>query len=280
MCQAIKECVKALLKWVTSRPLWAYVGLILVAMIAITVGIDHNWHSLASFFGNSHKETDTRSFLDLANFLYFITGLFTAVLAAIAYVNFKLFNTISGNSNLLQIDERWGSPEIIKARQIIHVLYRTACDNVNYEERNPRVSLAETVYPEIAKAVVQMSVSTHPIIRDKFIYLLNYLEFMESLGFLYKDADAKKIAELEAFCGHTLVFNYGVFFSYIEYKNTKHNKKGYFNEFKNLVKSIKQEKTNIAEIENSQSYYEPIICYHDKTIELTNCELLKALIAE
>lgn len=169
MCKCIKECVKWVLERVASLPLYMYIIAIFLIMAAFTWGIDHNWHSIASWFGNNNTNDALNIYNDLANFLYVITGFFTAILAAIAYINFKLFNKTSSQSNLLQIDERWGSPEIIKARQIIHVLYRTVCDEVKFEEQNPRITLEKDVYPKVARTIVQMSISKHKEIRDAFI---------------------------------------------------------------------------------------------------------------
>ncbi len=184
--------------------------------------------------------------IDISNVLYFLTGFTTAVLALIAYFNLESLNQTNKNKQLLQIDQRWGNHEIIKARQIIHIIYRTVCDDLKYEDPKvkPSVNLYENVSPVIGKIIIELSVSEKLESRACFIYLLNYLDLMESLAYIYRDADSKDIEELEAFCGETLVFNYGVFHEYIKFRNKKHSTKQdkYYTEFTNIMKKLKDTK--------------------------------------
>jgi hypothetical protein len=146
----------------------------------------------------------------------------------------------------------------------------------------------------IATALMPPAISKHKEIRNAFIYLLNYLEFMESLGFLYKNEAPERIAELEAFCGHTLVFNYGVFYSYIKYKNRKHsndknqkhkhnNDHIFFKEFKHLIENAIKEEKIINRVNEIQEYqknsYEPTM-YKNIKDELRKNRLFKELIKE
>lgn len=234
--------------------------------------IDHSFpNSVALLFQGNSEIKDDGKFLDLANFMYFVTGFFTAALAVIAYFNFQQFNLTSKSSYLLEIDKRWGSLEIIKARQIIHVLYRNVCDEVGYEDIRitPKLEVEKVVYPKVAKLIVELSVSEKVVERRAFIYLLNYLELMESLGYLYKD-NKDKIDELQAFCGETLVFNYGVFYSYIMYKENKHRKEEqgvqnndirFYKEFRNLIKEMRKERKEEKKIstieDNQREFNEP-----------------------
>lgn len=239
--------------------------------------IYNNVSNVYSQFSISEKLTIDRDDLiddniDISNWLYFITALATAILAFIAYNNFNHFNDINKHKYLLQIDKRWSDPEIIKARQIIHVIYRAVCDEKGYENKKKELNLTKHIYPYISQIIIELSVSSEIEKQKAFIYLLNYLDFMESIAFLYKEeTDEKKLDELNAFCGDTLIFNYGIFYGYIKYKNRKHSTinstKGslkYYENFHKLVHKIKKPSEDIKTIkqiefyQSNLEYYEPI----------------------
>jgi hypothetical protein len=201
---------------------------------------------------------------DLSNFLYFFTGFVTALLALIAYYNLQTLNntnkeisSVTRNKMLIQIDQRWGNHEIIKARQIIHVIYRIVCDHFDYEnpkndEDTKKEIIFSKVYPTMGKIIIELSLSKNSYTREAFPYLINYLDLMESLAYIYKNADDNHLTELESFCGDTLVFNFGVFNNYLKFKNDKHpsiikdNKETsdrFYNTFLNFIDNLQKVKS-------------------------------------
>lgn len=184
---------------------------------------------------------------DLSNALYFISGAATVALALIAFSNLASLNNINKNKHLIQIDQRWGDQQIIRARQIIHVIYREVCDFKNYET-DSSIKLSE-VTEIVSKIIVLLSLEKDRKIRPLFTYLLNYLDFMETVSYIYKDKETSEKGELQALVGETMQFNFDCYLLYIQYRNTKHlNSKYYSNFFDYMNKSSRLRLSTSKEI--------------------------------
>jgi hypothetical protein len=73
----------------------------------------------------------------------------------------------------------------------------------------------------------------------KFIILLNYLDFMETIGYLSK-SEYVSINDLNELCGFTIKFNYEIFRLYIEDKRRRHNKKEFYSSFTELYQQMQK----------------------------------------
>lgn len=113
---------------------------------------------------------------DKINWFIFLA---TASLAALAYFEFNRANKLLSNEFLLFISDRWGSSEILKARQIIHSLFVK-----NY--RNSKSKSFEDYQRSLSatsKNILELSKKEGKKDGDNFIYLLNLIDFMETLGY-------------------------------------------------------------------------------------------------
>lgn len=207
--------------------------LMLVLFLIIVGGLIDYWDL------TTQKNGDL--YFDFKNILFFISGAATATIAFIAFQQLSFISKINKNKHLMQIDQRWGDPQMIKARQIIHLLYREVCDEVGYEEENNK-TLIKDIYPILGHIIVEISVHKNNKIRSMFPYLLNYLDFMESIAHIYKNCNKEDFDELEALIGETLLFNYGVFCKYIKFRNLKH--KDHSSEFYDLFVELIKRKNN------------------------------------
>lgn len=139
---------------------------------------------------------------------------------------------------LLHIDGRWGSSQSIKARAIIHELYLQA------EKDNEKLS--ETLSPQCRDSAIQHCIGKKIIElgnrkkeEEKFIHLLNFLDFMETIGYM-EDKGHVTSEELDALCGEALLFNYYIFQPYIMHKRIKHNNPEFYENFEKLYIKLKK----------------------------------------
>jgi len=217
---------------------------------------------LAGYYDDINILTKDSDGADLTHMLYFISGIATTAIALIAYINLTSIKDINKNAHLLQIDKRWGDPQIIKARQIIHIIYREIRDNKNTEN----LSL-DDVYTKMGQIILMMSKDNrNHNIGLAFIYLLNYLDLMESLSFIYKDSSSDQIQELESLCGETLEFNYRIYYMYIYFIRVIRKNPKFYNNFAELMASVlKQEDRKVEEIHKVNKELAKDLCKHHNT---------------
>lgn len=207
---------------------------------------------------NLIKEKEGESFHEIEAFLYWLTAISGLALAIIAYVKISKFQGLNEAEFLLRIDERWGDSKMVKARQIIHRIYRDiqapADKFQNYEieykkigdvvtalslytdsQKNENYRILNERFNEQQKIINKLKLGG-----DDFIILLNFLDFLETIGFLYKEGHIT-LEKVNAMCGESLKFHYGVFEGYIKFKQSKHNEKSYYTNFKKLYRDIVKE---------------------------------------
>ncbi len=99
----------------------------------------------------------------------------------LAYIKTREAIKQSRTNYLLRIDERWSSPEIIKAREVIHELYLSAKElNPNLKDDN------EQIKPIIALGIMELHDNKRET--QKFVSLLNFLDFLKRLViFIHKN---------------------------------------------------------------------------------------------
>lgn len=183
------------------------------------------------FFSNNYRDNG----LDIA--FYFMSGVGTTLIAGIAFrelgkVEEQNQSQIKQNQSrfLMEIDERWGSGEILRARIIIHNLYRDISDlNANNN--------LDIICPEIGERIILLSISPKEKERRNFVYILNFLDFMESIGHLETHGYIET-QQLNILCGESLQFNYKIFQPYIEHKRRKHNIKTFYQNFEKLYDNL------------------------------------------
>jgi hypothetical protein len=155
----------------------------------------------------------------------------TALLAGVAYFEFNRANKLSSNEFLLFISNRWSSPEIIKARQIIHTLFVQ-----NY--RSPESSTLNDYNCSLCKTSKDILELSRKVGKDgsDFIYLLNLIDYLETISYFYERGDLD-ISDIQNTSGHNILFLYAVFQSYKDQRQ-KHDKT-YFANIDKLYKDLK-----------------------------------------
>jgi hypothetical protein len=155
-------------------------------------------------------------------------GTGTVILAFMAWSQLESLQRQNKGNFLLHIDERWGNPEIIKARVLIHELYRGIYAN------NPNRP-TDWKHKAIGQEIITLSEDASK--KEDFIYILNFLDFMETIGYIAVH-DHVSYKELDALCGESLIFNYRIFKHYIVHKRTKHDNKEFYKNFETLYEQL------------------------------------------
>ncbi|HAT2147266.1 DUF4760 domain-containing protein [Legionella pneumophila] len=163
-------------------------------------------------------------------FIYYIISLaITFIIVYIAYTKSKEAIKQSRTNYLLKIDERFCSPEIIKAREIIHEYY------LNIKQKNNEIEI-DTLKQELGKKVIVISRDIN--FKSDYIYLLNFLDFLETIGYLYV-RNAVTIPELNELLGNSIVYFYEIFQPYIKHRRDSKGDQKFYSQFEQLYKSVK-----------------------------------------
>ncbi|MCL9685835.1 DUF4760 domain-containing protein [Legionella maioricensis] len=168
------------------------------------------------------------------NFLYYIISLaITFIIVLIAYTKSKEALKQSRTNYLLKIDERFCSHEIIKAREIIHEHY------LAIQQENKEIEI-DALKHELGKKIIVISRDVNS--KEEYIYLLNFLDFLETIGYLYVQK-AVTIPELNELLGNSIVYFYEIFHPYIKHRRNSKADQKFYSQFEQLYKSVKNHQT-------------------------------------
>jgi len=205
--------------------------------------------------------------------LVFVTGAATVALAIVAWYEIRIINNQSDKDFLLHIDERWGSVEVIRARKIIHELYiqirekhkedlkelpeksDTDYSSIKYLKAKQIINDYYQPYPNLplplsietkdnfVQAVLGLEIfkiSKDRIYAEEFVYLLNFLDFMETIAYLARGntQDNELVNKINDLCGGSLIFNYNIFKPYMEIKRKKHPDEKFYVHFDELYDAL------------------------------------------
>jgi len=152
---------------------------------------------------------------------------------ALIYVGWQQLENLNRTSSadfLLRIDNRYSNPEIIKARIIIQQLYRkTTSPEKKYSE--------DDVTKKIADEIKLIGRENSNESCEKFIYLLNLLDFLETISY-FSNRNFVNATEIDNLLGNTILFNYKIFKYWIKYRREKYQQKDYYSELQTLVEKI------------------------------------------
>lgn len=153
--------------------------------------------------------------------------LLTLGIVAIAWIQLTGLNRTSNADFLLRIDNHYGSREILKAREIIHRFHlETPSDKISKETH------IQLVAEKVKETREQLKKA------EDFIYLLNLLDFLETIAYFArkKHIDTKEIDEL---LGGSIVYYYKVFKVLITHIRKEHDDDNdYYCEIKILAETI------------------------------------------
>lgn len=184
----------------------------------------------------THTKTTEDAAPEIDAWFHFVTGAGTAALAFIAWMKVGHIDKQNEGSFLLHIDEIWRSSESIRARVIIHDLYLQARE----KNKEPLEGLSPECQDKLIQCWVGKKIDelgSDPERKEDFIHLLNFLDFMETIGYL-SVKDYVTSNELDALCGESLVFSYNIFKYYIDRKRSRHNNDGFYENFDKLYNKL------------------------------------------
>lgn len=202
-----------------------YALIIFLSIMLLAFFMSFYWGGLIASSKNNNP-------VDEYTFIYYLsTAVVTTVIAIIAYLQFEKINDNLTKDYLLKIDERWRSSEIIKARVIIHKLYVS-------ERLKKRGNLKEKgLHKKIGLKIVALSKKLDNKSVQSFISLLNFLDFMETIGYYYATGKLEQ-SDLKELFGLSLKFNYEIFEPYIYDRRERHKNSQFYTEFEKLYKKI------------------------------------------
>lgn len=154
--------------------------------------------------------------------VHFFIFLATLSLALIAYYEFNRSNELTSNEFLLFTSQRWNSKEIIKARQILHEIF---VDAYRDKQGKAKCDFNSALF-SISEKILQMSRAKGDE-GKKFIYLLNLLDYLETLSYFFNRGDLK-LKDVQNTCGNNAIFFYESFKLFIEQRQS-HNKTFFIN---------------------------------------------------
>ncbi|HVY53444.1 MAG TPA: hypothetical protein VHA13_02880 [Gammaproteobacteria bacterium] len=153
----------------------------------------------------------------------------TIFLLCCTWLQLKILNNVSKADFLLKLDNRYGSKEIIRARAVIQGLYR---------KHSPTDDVHEDDYiKKMADEIDDIRGSSKDDDCDKFAYLLNLLDFLETVGY-FVNKDHISIKEVDELFSESLIFYYKIFKRWIYYRRSRYSE-NFYREFEDLVNKIK-----------------------------------------
>ncbi len=152
--------------------------------------------------------------------------LLTLIIVCAGWMQFKNLNETSKGDFLLRIDERFGSPEILKARIIIHEFYCLT----NKEDIDLNIHILR---------ISEMILGTKNKIEssEKFIYLYNFLNFLETIAY-FTNNNFISLEDINELLGGSLKYYYLTFQLLIEDRRTKYRSEYYYCELQTLAEKI------------------------------------------
>ncbi|MGQ3888464.1 DUF4760 domain-containing protein [Legionella sp. CNM-1927-20] len=203
-------------RFIRNKPLWSSF-ILLIIITVIFVGV-YFYLKL----NDEHQNFET-------GLTYSVLALFvSAILILLAYIKTQEAIEQSRISYLLRIDERWASPEIIRAREVIHKLYLDA-KTMHPQYENQQIK------PLIAQKIMDLNDDESQI--EEFIKLLNFLDFLETIGYLHsrKAITTEEVTEL---LGNSIIYFYDIFSIYIAYRR-KTKDPDFYIKFEKLYLEVK-----------------------------------------
>jgi len=181
---------------------------------------------------------DPKDHLTEVSIVYFILAIFISTLiliAAYSKANQAIQN--SRTNYLLRIDERWSSKEIIQAREVIHEIYLKV--KQTYSEDTDEKIIRKCISDNIC------ALSKNQSQINGFIRLLNFLDFLETIGYLYS-IKAVSINEVNELLGNSIIYFFDIYKGYIRYRRAKCRDNKFYEHFEILKKGIEDYNLEIA----------------------------------
>ena len=157
-----------------------------------------------------------------------------------AWMQFKGLNKTSKGEFLLRIDERYGSKEIIKARQMIHNYYLDT------------YSVDIDIHIHVKKISSRVLEEKNNKNQKEFIYLLNFLDFLETVAY-FTNNNYMSLDDVDELIGSSLKYYFCVFKELILNRRKTYRCKKYYCEIEQLAKDIQKKNPNIPPFVSNDS---------------------------
>ncbi|KTD48122.1 hypothetical protein Lrub_1486 [Legionella rubrilucens] len=147
----------------------------------------------------------------------------TLIIVCAGWLQFQNLNRTSKSDFLLRIDERFSSPEILKARTIIHEFY--CLTNHKDIDINKHIEKISKLVSNTKKRAGDS---------EKYIYLSNFLNFLESISY-FANNNYVSIDDLDELLGGSIKYYYLVYKLLINERREKYNSEYYYCEIQELA---------------------------------------------
>lgn len=220
--------------------------IILIVLIIFMVWLVLSWLWPENLMPESFKKDiyGNKKDTGLIPFIYYYLTITTsAILIYIAYYNLNKTNREIEAKFLLDIDKRWGEPQIIKAREVIQEIH--AAWQLKYKEQEKSKECIRNLF--FSSSMINLSESTDKESIKKYVCLINFLDFMETIGYLYsEDYITKK--QLDELCGSSILYNFEIFKGLITHKREKRCSPSEYKMFEILYLDLRKEKVSRLEV--------------------------------
>lgn len=192
------------------------------------------------FFQEGFSLLNNKENGDITDFHSIMIIFLTLALVWVAWIQLGSLNKTGKSDFLMRIDDRYGSEPIIKARAIIHRLYLSTKNDG--EEISDEIHL-KRMAGEIKKIGQgkDSSENSSKGSSEDFLYLLNFLDFLETIAYFANRNDISK-NDVNELLGGSLTYYYKVFEPWIYYRRGKYKDSSYYFQLEKLVKKIEREK--------------------------------------
>ncbi len=187
--------------------------------IAVVIDIFTNY-DLVSYFLHYNPRTE-----DPLKFHAAVILILTIAILLGSWRQIYNANKISKNDFIMRVDQQYSSLQSIKARAIIHKVYR---------EVGPDSNAREYRITETAKKIASMRKSTKKHEMNNFIYLMNFLECLETISF-FANNDAIGQDDLKSLSGPSIKFYYQVFATFITERRIETGNNSYYAELEKFI---------------------------------------------
>ncbi len=159
---------------------------------------------------------------------YLLITFVTSIIALIANIQLTHINEKVTTEYLLKIDERWCNKEMVKARKIIHHMSLKKSKSQRYIPK-------KILYDRVGRQIYKISKEKEKEI--EFMLVLNFLDFLETIGYLHQKNKLRK-KDLDELCGDSLVKYYKYFKYYIRFIREDENNPKLYQGFESLYKDL------------------------------------------
>lgn len=206
------------------------IAFILFVTFALLWLVDHNfWILHENISSNISDVHHIESFHDASLIIL------TFVIACVAWIQLHGIIKTGRADFLLQIDKRYGDPAIIRARKIIHLIYRKL--------KNENSNLTEPQYCELLAQEIN-SLAEGKTRKDDidYVYLLNFLDFLETIS-LFANNGHISVDDINDLMNQSLGFFFTIYEIRIRERRRKYKDDSFYQEFECLIKKLRCKKT-------------------------------------